>query len=240
MRRQRTYAPSYRSRSTSRNPKKARVATYQRPVTSSSKTISAIKGIGNRVTSNFIYCDQFNIDGAAAGVTGKYTLSLSSLFDPNVTGAGHQPGGFDELMAIYEKYCVTEAEYRITIYNNNATAGSFNCCSISDVPTSDNDIRTIIENGQCQHHVLGLNPGGASVKTFSGTVDIAKAHGVSRSQLLSDDTFWGGATVSPPDQIFLKLATTGINFAADGPQCNVVAEIKYKAVLMGSQFVTQS
>jgi len=41
--------------------------------------------------------------GAAAG----YVFNLNSLHDPNTSGVGHQPTGFDQLIAIYEQLLFT-------------------------------------------------------------------------------------------------------------------------------------
>lgn len=45
-----------------------------------------------------------SINPAAGGVVGSYVFQINGPYDPNVTGIGHQPLGFDQLMLMYEHY----------------------------------------------------------------------------------------------------------------------------------------
>jgi len=60
------------------------------------------------------YCETINL-ASTVGAMGTYEWSANDLFDPNITGAGHQPYGFDQWMTFYTKAtvmkssCVVEA-----------------------------------------------------------------------------------------------------------------------------------
>lgn len=45
--------------------------------------------------------------------TAQKKYSLNGLYDPDITGGGHQPLGFDQMMALYNKYCVLGAKISI-------------------------------------------------------------------------------------------------------------------------------
>lgn len=47
------------------------------------------------------------------GVPAAYTFRLNSLYDPDYTGTGAQPYGFDQLSAFYNNYCVTGSSIRV-------------------------------------------------------------------------------------------------------------------------------
>lgn len=49
-----------------------------------------------------------------AGGIGIYQFSTNSLNDPDTTGAGHQPYYYDQLLALYNHWCVTESECIVT------------------------------------------------------------------------------------------------------------------------------
>lgn len=232
--RKRVYAPR-----TQKTAKKAKF-TYQKPVISHHNAVSTSKGIGNRVTANFIYFDQFTLDTGLGGVTVFKLFRLNGMFDPDFSVGGHQPGGYDQLMAIYESYCVTEVEYKVIFYNvNTSNAASIVGCQVSDNSSTSGIIGTFIENGNCQHTVVSPTTA-TPVKTLTGTVDIAKLMGVSRSQLLADDTFWGNSSADPVDQAYLKCFTAPMDVGSDGPLVRCSVELKFKAVLMGGRFVSQS
>ncbi len=48
---------------------------------------------------------------------GDRTFALNGLFDPNISGVGVQPTGFDQWMAIYNRYLVTAAVMTVEYFN---------------------------------------------------------------------------------------------------------------------------
>lgn len=60
------------------------------------------------------YCEEISLSSDnITGYTGsQYEFRLNSLFDPNLTGVGHQPQGFDQMAALYASYRV----YKVDIY----------------------------------------------------------------------------------------------------------------------------
>jgi hypothetical protein len=50
---------------------------------------------------------------AATGALGIYQWRTNSLFDPNFTGTGHQPYGFDQMKTYYASYLVTSSKISV-------------------------------------------------------------------------------------------------------------------------------
>lgn len=48
-------------------------------------------------------------------LTGAYYFNANSLFDPNRSGTGHQPMGFDELSGLYNRYRVRGVSLKMTV-----------------------------------------------------------------------------------------------------------------------------
>lgn len=59
---------------------------------------------------------------AGVGLTQEYVYRANSVFDPDHTGIGHQPMGFDQWAGIYNRYTVLGA--KITVVYNPSAAGS--------------------------------------------------------------------------------------------------------------------
>lgn len=49
-----------------------------------------------------------------AGVPNAYQFSCNGCFDPDITGSGHQPLYFDQMMAIYDHYTVLRSRIKAT------------------------------------------------------------------------------------------------------------------------------
>ena len=61
-----------------------------------------------KMAATLLYSDQITLN-PAAGTVSKHVFSANGLFDPNITGVGHQPRGFDQYMALYNHYTVIGA-----------------------------------------------------------------------------------------------------------------------------------
>lgn len=61
---------------------------------------------------------------SSTAVTVRYTFSMNSLFDPNVTGTGAQPVFFDQLSTLYNRYRVygSAIDVKCLSYNSVSTA----------------------------------------------------------------------------------------------------------------------
>lgn len=89
--------------------------------------------------SNLRYVEAFSIN-PAIGTPSTYTFAANGLYDPNITGAGHQPMGFDQMTALYNHYEVIGAKISMTVVNSGTVEG-FNC----GVKLDDNGTLTNID-----------------------------------------------------------------------------------------------
>lgn len=76
---------------------------YRRPLT----------GFPRSKTVRMKYCTTLQIDPSLGSVF-KHAFRANSVFDPDGTGVGTQPTGFDEWMAHYNHFTVTGAKIKIT------------------------------------------------------------------------------------------------------------------------------
>lgn len=76
----------------------------------------------NKLLVKMKYYDTFNLDPAAAAI-GTYVFNPTSLFDPNTTGIGHQPRGFDQIMSMYTNYTVIHCKITLQPIQGCAVSG---------------------------------------------------------------------------------------------------------------------
>lgn len=72
------------------------------------------------------YNETVNVSTTSSGTTDWYAFSANSIYDPNVTGAGHQPMMHDQLADFWEKYVVigSKITVRCTADQAGALAGT--------------------------------------------------------------------------------------------------------------------
>jgi len=60
------------------------------------------------------YVEQVNFQTGSLGALATYSFSCNGMYDPNITGTGHQPMYFDQLGALYDHYCVIASKITVT------------------------------------------------------------------------------------------------------------------------------
>lgn len=88
--------------------KTARTTQKQLTIDQSSHPLSDVRpfsqaglGLPSKKFVRLRYCDQRTITSTLGGLS-KYLFAANGLYDPDITGAGHQPYGFDQWMTFYK------------------------------------------------------------------------------------------------------------------------------------------
>lgn len=85
------------------------------------KSVSINGPLAMRQIVKMRYSEDVNI--SAGATLGAYDFRANSIFDPNLTGTGHQPLGHDQWSVFYDHYVVLGAKCRVTL-TQSSTAGS--------------------------------------------------------------------------------------------------------------------
>lgn len=92
---------------------------------------------------------------STSGSFAQYTFSCNDLHDPNTTGTGHQPLGYDQWTAFYKSYLVVGA--KISIYPSYITSGTqpiYAGIYLDDTVTASGDYTKLIEQGNTKYTVI--------------------------------------------------------------------------------------
>lgn len=144
--------------------------------------------------------------------TGQYIMNLNSLYDPDRTGIGHQPYGYDVLATIYNKYRVISCGYRL----QSPIASTQPPFTMLALPSNDIGITyTTVddwkENPRCKY--LMINPG-ATCGVLSGKSYLPSLTGVPKATYMADDSYSSDVTTSPFEQMLLYLFTSNASGVA--------------------------
>lgn len=97
--------------------------------------------------ADFEICGGDSTQSWYRGALAIYVYTTNGLYDPNTTGIGHQPTGFDQLMALYNEYVVIGSTIKVSFTNSDETNAAICGISMLDYSTTDNDWKKYVENG---------------------------------------------------------------------------------------------
>lgn len=216
--------------------KKLNRPSYKSPTVLSSfhRPTPSING-PSRLRTTFIYAENgISLNPGLAGVASTYVFNLNSLFDPNTTGAGHQPAGYDQMMAIYEEYIVYGVHYKIQLANSEAALEAVHGVTITDQITAVSDPRVYMENGQTQFQCVA-GRGSDNLSQFSGYVDLAKIHGMSQTNYMEEYDYKGRQTTNPNASAYLHIWAAPMNATSDIGDQVAYVQLTYYAELSGGK-----
>jgi len=148
---------------------------------------------------------KYNTEVQASNVDYDWMFNLNSIYDPDRTGAGHQPYGHDSFQTLYNRYRVFAVSYVIS-----ATALTGNQNSICILPNNDSSAFT-------NHTLMSESPraltkqvnGNGGPVYFKGRYNLRTITGQTSTQYKSDDRFQSQFGASPTEQIMLHLGNWG-------------------------------
>lgn len=169
----------------------------------------------------------------ATDIAGNYVFNLNSLYDPDRTGTGHQPYGYDPLSQLYNRYRVISCGWRIS-----SPSGSYR--QIGCIPSNDlgitwsiNDLK---ENPRAKYIVQSV---GGGTMTLTGKSYIPALMGRTRSQYMADDNYQAVVSASPSEQALLYIHTATNGGDAE-PFAQVQVLLEFTAEFFDVKHIVQS
>lgn len=145
--------------------------------------------------------------------TYSYVFRLNSVFDPNLTGTGHQAYGFDQLSALYNRYRVYYCAYDIVSLPTTGAA-------VETTATATNGSSAIGSVAALEHPWSKRAPisNVYNACRLSAVIDLAQLNGKTAAQYADDDTTGSEVTTNPAEVLALQVnwaALAGANVTAD-------------------------
>jgi len=180
--------------------------------------------------SKLKYCEVAATGSLSALAT--FVMSANNLFDPNNSGTGHQPLGFDQWALFYESYMVEKSRMRVYVIPDSATQTS---SAVAALYISDSnslggvtDWRTICEQPNVAWKALHPdwdNPLSGCVlyaeydaKKFFNLKDIKD----------NEERIGGLVTAAPADEVFFHVISAPLNAATYAYEYAI--EIEYDVI----------
>jgi len=171
----------------------------------------SLQPFAQRYICKMKYAEVRQVSGPIGGGLVQYNWNLNSVFDPNLTGIGHQPYGYDQLVDLYNRYRVFRVDYAISAYNSEAagtTASVIGALPSNEPFTSSGGVAELMENPRAKY-ITQINGGG--LKVLRGSISLPSLVGRSKAQYLADDRYQALATSSPAEQAILNIMAGAIS-----------------------------
>lgn len=158
-------------------------------------------GFPKRMVMTHKYTEYFNLV-ATNGVFNSYFFSCNGMFDPNITGGGHQPLYFDQMTGIYRHYTVIGSKIIAKVTPLAATNApiSFGMIINDDTTITSSDVRTMAE--QSSSKKLLIPPSSNDTYTLTNKWSAKKTFGGS---ILGNDALQGSSAANPTEQSYYNF-----------------------------------
>ncbi len=152
------------------------------------------------------YAQTFS-NSVAAAAGSIQTMNLNSLFDPDRTGSGHQPYGFDQISALYNRYRVLNTRYKVMFASVGAvyhavvtTVNGLLVSAISDQATFQTATET-------PHAVTNIMSTQGKSWVVNKKISLNLLNGVTQTEYLADDRFEAAVGANPTEIMTLVIGT---------------------------------
>lgn len=147
----------------------------------------------------------------ASGSQGEYVYRLNSCFDPDATGVGGQPDGFDFWKSSYQIYRVVASDVEVTF---NAQNGSNSGLGSFAPSTSSANVLNAEEIGGLSHARVGSFTG-AKPLVLRSRYHTGQLFGMSDESVLADTEYGALISANPTKQQYLHVCVETANGATD-------------------------
>lgn len=163
---------------------------------------------------------------ASSGNTpGLYIFRGNSVFDPDYSGIGDQPVGFDQWAQFYKDYKVLASKITVTAIAQSNLAANVACVSINpetSVPTTGLTPINLIQHPYSRHRYIGQGDGPAP-PTFSNYMTTKKMYGLKD---VCDEQYIANVATNPQIQWYWNVSISPTNNTTS-VGANIVAVITY-------------
>lgn len=167
--------------------------------------------------ADFAYSAAPGLTEGAVGAGALYVYSLSSIYDPDVSGVGTTALGYTSYSSFFTRYRVVRTRIEITATPYSTSTGTAMIVGYMVGPNSTVTSSSTLWPVQTNSHskmVHAATPGGShGMANFKTTVDLARVQGVTKQQFMTDLDYSASFGSNPARQSYLILFVRGLGGA---------------------------
>jgi len=174
------------------------------------------------------YSEQILLNPGTFLTAGVY--SANGMFDPNISGIGHQPLLFDQMSALYNHYTVLSAKISVAFMTSGDTASTNSyivALRTSSGTTVETNVDRLMESGEALWTYIGQGNGGNSLAVLKKRNNLNKFFG---HRVMNEDDNAGSISTNPAEQAYFHVTAGSFADGIDVDPINCVVTIDYDAI----------
>lgn len=177
---------------------------------------------GNKRKVTFKYVEDFTLN-PGIGTAAVHVFSANGMFDPNITGTGHQPRGFDQCMQLFDRYCVIASKCRVLFKasDDQLVLG----IALKETSLTNSNYTAYAESRNDVHKFSKADAGTTVVNQFGAKRFLGP------TKVLNDPNLAGGVGINPTRQGYYHVYAEAIDPLVDAATIQCSFECEYVAVL---------
>lgn len=162
------------------------------------------------------YPDRISVSENTVGSGRTYTYSLNNLYDPNVSGIGSQPVGFDQISAIYSRFRVLKVDVVVEFMSIVQTSATLITQVVGLTTAATDALPAAVQAWPglpCTVSRQINNLGGSNKAIFTRKIQPWNVIGVPKRQYMTSLDYTCSPSGPPNFNVYLILWTSGLGSA---------------------------
>ncbi len=204
------------------------------------RRITRARPVPDKKSVTLRYVSQITLDPAASSMA-HYLFRANDLFDPDFTGVGHQPMGFDQWMVFYNHFTVVSSRIKVTGFQSGTSgplANGMLGVYLNDDTVSTISLTTMMEYRLTNSVATGTSNGHKSIVYVGNSFHARTFFG--KKYVVNSTGFEGDTTTSPAEVAMFDIWYAPAQLIDNLDPIDLVVEIEYKAVLTERKTLTAS
>lgn len=192
--------------------------------------------VNTTCVAKLAYCTATTLT-PSAGLQAAYVMNANSLYDPDRTGTGHQPMGFDEIMANYNHFTVIGSKITVDFIgaNEDFLAAIYLSGNLSDGSTNAEEVK---ERRRTRYKLV------TSTTENHGRCRIVHKFSAKKffhvKAIVGESQYRGSATNSPAEEAYFYIQAGPDDQSATVGTIKLSIRIEYLTVFSEPKSIGQS
>jgi hypothetical protein len=169
------------------------------------------------------YAQEIELNPGVGGLNDYNVYRLNGMYDPDQTGVGAQPRGFDQYVAtdggagLFHHYTVLGARCKAMLMNKDTSYPVLAGLAIRDTSSPVSSLLPFVEQSNNRLAMLSSAGSGGANKTL--TINWSAKRWFGKTSVTTERDLTGNSGANPPEEAFIHLFVNGLSQDTSATTC---------------------